>query len=263
VRISLSPDPAKGVFETMLVLDGRAVELEAHLRRLDASVSSLFGAELPRGTHGNVVSRARPIEHGKLRLTVVPAGRTVSATISTTELERPLVFPAREAAVALRSVAVDDGLGAHKWADRALLEGAEAVEPGTVPLLLDRDGWVLEASRGSVFAARGGRLLTPPSDGRILPGIARRRVIEVAAAQGVETQEARLSLDDLRAAEVFLAGSVRGVEPARSVDGFELPRLDEVGRRLASGLRRRWLQVPQAESAANVAIGRRAGRLVR
>jgi para-aminobenzoate synthetase/4-amino-4-deoxychorismate lyase len=247
----------------MLVLDGRAIELEAHLSRLEASLSALFDLELPPGTRGDVIERARPIAHGKLRLTVVAKGRRLSSTISTTELARPLVFPAAATAIALRGVTVEGGLGSHKWADRALLEEAEAASPETVPLLVDREGWVLEASRGSVFLAREGKVMTPPADGRILPGIARRRVLEVAAATGIEAGEERLTLDDLRSGEDFLAGSVRGVEPVRSVDGSILPVVDLVSRRLATDLKRRWLRVPQAESAATVAIGRRAGRLVR
>lgn len=247
----------------MLVLDGRPVELEAHLRRLDASLSSLFGAELPRGTRREIVSRARRVEHGKLRITVIPAAPAPAATISTAEVERQLVFPAGEAAIALRGVVVDGGLGAHKWADRALLEGAEAVAPGSVPLLVDREGQVLEASRGSLFSVRDGTLLTPPADGRILPGIARRRVIEVAVAQGIETCEERLAIADLGAGEAFLAGSVRGIEPVLSVDGIDLPALDEVGAEIATGLKRRWLRVPQGGSAATVAIGQRADQPAR
>jgi len=241
----------------MLVLEGRPVELEAHLRRLDASLSSLFGAGLPPGARREIVSRARRVEHGKLRITVTPAKPALAAAISTAEVERPLVFPAREAAVALHGVVVDGGLGPHKWADRALLEGAEAAAPGTVPLLVDRQGQVLEASRGSVFSVREGTLLTPPADGRILPGIARRRVIEVAVAQGIEAGEERLTIADLRTGGAFLAGSVRGIEPVRSVDGIDLPALEEVAAEIATGLKRRWLRVPQAGSAATVVVGRR------
>ncbi len=247
----------------MLVLDGCPIEIEAHLSRLEGSLSALFDTELPRDTHDQVHDRARSIEHGKLRLTVIPGERRPASTISTTELARPLVFPTAEAALTLRAVTVPVGLGSHKWADRSLLEDAEAAAPDAVPLLVDRDGWVLEASRGSVFLARDGRVVTPPTDGQILPGIARRRVLEVATAAGIETAEERLTLDDLRAGEVFIAGSVRGVEPVRSVDGSALPALDQVSRRVGRDLKRRWLRVPRAESAATVAIGRRAGPLVR
>jgi para-aminobenzoate synthetase / 4-amino-4-deoxychorismate lyase len=243
----------------MLVLEGSPVELDAHLRRLGASLISLFDASLPADTRQRVVERARAVRHGKLRLTIIPNRRALSATIATTEVARPLVFPDREAAVALRSVVVEGGLGSHKWADRALLEAAETAAPDAVPLLVDGDGWVLEASRGSVFATNEGALLTPPADGRILPGIARQRVIELATAQGVETREEKLTPADLHRGEAFLAGSVRGVEPVRSVDGFALPCLDEVCARIATGLKRRWLPVPQAGSAAVVSVGRRGG----
>src|SRR5215208_311696 len=36
------PDPAAGVFETTLVVDGNAVEVDAHLTRLEASLLSLY-----------------------------------------------------------------------------------------------------------------------------------------------------------------------------------------------------------------------------
>jgi branched-subunit amino acid aminotransferase/4-amino-4-deoxychorismate lyase len=36
------PDPQQGVFETLLVLNGRPIELDAHLARLEASLKALF-----------------------------------------------------------------------------------------------------------------------------------------------------------------------------------------------------------------------------
>jgi para-aminobenzoate synthetase/4-amino-4-deoxychorismate lyase len=265
VRAAPHPDPEKGVFETMLVIDGRPVELGAHLHRLSSSLATVFGAAPPRRARKAILAAARRVRHGKLRITIAPIGkRRTRMSISTAEIERPLIFPSAEHAVALRSFAVEGGLGTHKWADRSLLEHAAASSAGELPLLLSRDGAVLEASRGSVFLVRDGSLQTPATDGRILPGIARRRVIEVAHATGVEAREGRLTLDDLlRSDEVFLAGSVRGVEPVRSVDGAEIPVAGEVSRRVAAALRRRWLRVPEAGRAATVAVGRRGDRPAR
>jgi branched-subunit amino acid aminotransferase/4-amino-4-deoxychorismate lyase len=254
-------DPGRGVFETMLVLDGRPVELEEHLRRLAASLADLFGAELPAGTREKVLAAARSLTHGKLRLTAVPdAGARMRVAVAVTEIESAQVFPPPERGVALRSIVVAGGLGPHKWADRRLLERAAAAgSPGDLPLLVDADGTVLEAARGSVFSAKDGRLRTPAVDGRILPSIARRRAIEVARAAGIETREWSLTLEELRRGEVFLAGSVRGIEPVRSLDGIDLPAPGELSALIAAGLRRRWLRVPQGEPAAVVAGGRRAG----
>ena len=244
----------------MLVLEGRPVELDAHIERLTASLAALYGGELPAGTREAVREGAREVRHGKLRLTVVPAGGSLARRISTTEIERTAVFPSSERGIALRSVVVEGGLGDHKWADRRLLEGAAAAaSPGELPLLVDADGAALEAARGSVFSAGEGWLATPPTDGRILPSIARRQAIEVARAEGVETREERLTLADLRGGEVFLAGSVRGVEPVRSLDGVGLPPPGAVSARVAAGLRRRWLAVPQGEPVAVAAGGRRDG----
>jgi para-aminobenzoate synthetase/4-amino-4-deoxychorismate lyase len=175
------------------------------------------------------------------------------------------VFPAAERGVALHGVVVAGGLGAHKWADRRLLERAIAgLPPGGLPLLVEDDGTALEVSRGSVFVARRNEIVTPPLDGRILPGIARRQVLEAARAEGIEAREGPLRLADLSGGEeVFIAGSVRGIEPVRSIDGVEPASGGELSGRIAAGLRRRWFGAPPAEPVAVGAGGRRAGRLAR
>jgi para-aminobenzoate synthetase / 4-amino-4-deoxychorismate lyase len=106
------------------------------------------------------------------------------------------------------------------------------------------DGDVLEASRGNVFAVREGRLLTPPLDGRILPGVVRARVIEIAAELGIEVDEEPLRLTELRGyEEVFLTGSVRGIEPVRALDGEDLQVEGQITAKLAAALRERWFGI--------------------
>ena len=99
------------------------------------------------------------------------------------------------------------GLGPHKWADRTLLEAHEANDPATIPLLVDADGHVLEASRASVVVrAADGALHTPPADGRILPGV-------TAAHTGARPRH--ITLADLDAAAgVYVASALRGLSPA-------------------------------------------------
>jgi para-aminobenzoate synthetase / 4-amino-4-deoxychorismate lyase len=275
VRSSPHADPTRGVFETLLVLDGTPVEVEAHVERLAASVSALFGVELPVDAGEAIAQGARRIRHGRLRLTVVPKAGRMEAAVSTAEIDAAQVFPPPDRGISLRSFLVEGGLGAHKWADRRLLDRfAATAEDTVIPLLLDAGSEVLEASRANVFAVRDGTLLTPPADGRIVPGIARMRTLELARAAGQDVREERLSLDDLLAAdEVFLTNSVRGVELVRSIDGRDVPAVRGPNRQRTSGtsvgsagvglateLRRRWLGVPRGESAAVVASGRRGGR---
>jgi hypothetical protein len=67
------PDPALGVFETLLIVAGRPLELEGHLARLDASLRALFGAPAPPGAGELVRDHARGRDFARLRLTVAPS----------------------------------------------------------------------------------------------------------------------------------------------------------------------------------------------
>jgi para-aminobenzoate synthetase/4-amino-4-deoxychorismate lyase len=77
-------------------------------------------------------------------------------------------------------------------------------------VLLNRRGGVADAARHTVFAERGGRLLTPPVRGGALPGVLRAGLI----AQGLAV-EADLTLEDLRAGPVLIGNSLRGLRPGR------------------------------------------------
>jgi para-aminobenzoate synthetase/4-amino-4-deoxychorismate lyase len=248
-------DPAQGIFETLLVVEGRPIELDAHLARMTSSVRTLFDAQIGQEAEELLVKEASPIRLGRLRLTARPpedggrghgtdptsGRRSVDGNLmlaaSSAEVEPSSIFPTAEQAVTLRSTEVPGGLGPHKWADRSLLERFD----GDVPLLVDSDGAALEASRANLFAVRDGVLTTPALDGRILPGVTRACVLEIAGAIGLDTRETRLANADLNEAdEVFLTGSMRGVEPVRSIDGTELQTEGEVTQRVARALRRRW-----------------------
>jgi len=255
-----TPDPARGVFETLLVVAGEAVELGPHLERLAASLAALYGAALPGDLEAEVTGRARRLRLGRMRIDVAP-GAEPRAALATEEVDPADFFPAWERGAQLHSRPCVGGLGRHKWADRRPLEGAGE---GQVPLLLDRGEEVLEASRANVFAVVGQVLITPAADGRVLPGIARAGAIAAAREAGIEVSEGRLTRARLLAAdEVFLTGSVRGVEPARSLDGVALPAPTEVSRRVGAGLRRRWLAAPAAVAAPAPAAAPPPGPLAR
>ena len=239
------PDREEGILETLLVVAGIPVELDAHLARLEASLAVLFPDRSPPDLEGAIRARAQGIERGSLRVRVAPAGRAgIEATIRVAEIAPELVFPPAPSSVAVHSLVLAGGLGGHKWADRTLVDRAQAgLAADALPLIVEWDGSVLEASRGNAFAITGGTLTTPPADGRILPGIARARTIEIAAEAGLEVREAALTRNDLLGAdEVFLTSSVRGLERVHALDGSELRAGGEVGLRIAAELRRSWIQ---------------------
>jgi len=239
------PDREEGILETLLVVAGAPVELDAHLARLEASLAVLFPDRSPPDLEGAIRARAQGIERGSLRVRVAPAGRAgIEATIRVAEIAPELIFPPAPSSVAVHSLVLTGGLGGHKWADRTLVDRAQAnLAEGALPLIVEWDGSVLEASRGNAFTVTGGTLTTPPADGRILPGIARARTIQIAAEAGLEVREATLTRDDLLGAdEVFLTSSVRGLERVHALDGIALRTGGEVGQRIAAELRRSWIQ---------------------
>ncbi len=187
------PDPAEGIFETILFTDGAAPLLDAHLERLEASARELYG--VTPSSAARAARRALPSGTGRLRVSFVPGQ---AATIehgprgpdpSYTEVA-PFVLAG--------------GLGPHKWNDRRLLDAITAVAgPGALPLLVDDDGSVLEATRLNVLIEEHGRLISPPADGRFRPGFGRTRL---------RYDEEPVDLDRLLAADaVVLTSALRVV----------------------------------------------------
>jgi para-aminobenzoate synthetase/4-amino-4-deoxychorismate lyase len=243
VSASPGPDPDLGVLETVLVLDGRPVELDAHMARLANSLAELFDASPPPSLAGTVRAKAAAIGRGGLRVVVAPDEESVlAAEVLPAEIEAELALPSEPALVTAHSLVLSNGLGHHKWADRSLLDQAQATLPAdAVALIVDWEGIVLEAARGNVFAVVEGTLTTHPADGRVLPGIARARALEAAQASGIEVRETALSRAEMIAAEeVFLTGSLRGVERVRELDGASLPVGGEISDSIAAELRGAW-----------------------
>jgi anthranilate/para-aminobenzoate synthase component I len=191
------PDPAAGLYETILITGGHPRDLGAHLDRLAASADALYRQSLPADLAERARAAADGHERARLRVDLVPGEET-------TVVAAPL---GALAPAVLRPVVLPGGLGPHKWRDRTLLEAHEGDDPATLPLLLDADGYVLETSRTSVVVrAEDGALYTPPADGRILPGI---------TARLANARPRRLTLADLAAADaVYVASALRGLSPA-------------------------------------------------
>jgi len=248
----IEPDPGRGVFETLLVVEGEPVELESHLRRLAHSLETVYSQELPVQVEEELRRAARGIDLGRLRLTLAPAEDGLRLDLLAGGVESEAVFPER--GVNLRTHLVAGGLGAHKWVDR---KGINRPAPDEAGALIVDEGEVLEAGWANVFAVRSGTLFTPPLDGRLLPGTTRAALLELAASEGIESSEKPLHPEDiLTAEETFLSGSIRGIEPALQLDDQPLAGCGELSHRLAAALRRRWglsgSDAPQASATVPI-----------
>jgi para-aminobenzoate synthetase/4-amino-4-deoxychorismate lyase len=78
-------------------------------------------------------------------------------------------------------------------------------------LFLNRRGEVTEGAIHNVFIETGGRLITPPVDCGLLPGVHRRHIL----ATHPNAEERVLSLEDVRCADaIYLSNAVRGLRRA-------------------------------------------------
>ena len=210
----LAPRPTAGVFTSLAVTDGRTRGLAAHLDRLAASVARLYAKDLPASLPADL-ARCLAGRPGRLRITVRPVGGPLQATIEVVPLTPP------PDAVTLRPVTVSGGIGAHKYRDRRLLAALTRqarLAPGEQLLLTDDTGELLETDRANLFAVADGVLLTPPADGRLLPGTTRAAIIQAAHDSGIKVGFKPLTLDQLQAAsEVFVTNAVAGILPVTAV----------------------------------------------
>ena len=210
----MRPDPAQGVFETMLVRDGRVHAQQRHLDRLTHSIGALYGRRLPSDIAHRLHRQAAGLtgEH-RLRVDVIP-GEEIAITT------RP-VAPGYRGPVTLAPLVVPGGLGPQKWCDRRLLDARPA---NPAPLLVDSDGTVLEAAWGNFWLLEDDVLITPPADGRILPGVTRALVLEVAPSLGLAAREEPVSLHRARRAPLtFATSAIRLAVPATLTAGAAPP----------------------------------------
>ncbi len=225
------PDPSRGVFETLRLAGGRVQAMDAHLDRLESSTRELYGRPLPAGLRERLHAlegRAAPGGgEERVRIDVEPGDRDLEVSVIATPMG-----PGARAPRELIPVTVPSGLGAHKWRDRSLLDSLGA-DP--VPLLVDEHGDVLEAAWANVWLLHGGRLATPPADGRILPGVTRAMLLERAPSLGLVAHERPIALSELRLGTVVLTSSLRLAVAAGlgSAPDVEAPAVAEIRRALA------------------------------
>jgi para-aminobenzoate synthetase/4-amino-4-deoxychorismate lyase len=237
-------DVRRGVFETLLVQSGAAVELDAHVDRLARSVHELYDVAVDRGA---VTTRLTAVADGspgtaRLRVTFRPgAGELEVELVALTD--RPT------GPLSLLTRVLPGGLGGHKWADRTGLDTVLG-RPWVAdvdPLLVEADGSLLETGRGNVFLVEGGRIRTPRADGRILPGVVRSRVLALLREHEADVAEDDLALTDLDGAdEVFVTGSIGGVRSVTGRDGVGAWAPGPVTASVRSDLESRWASAPRS-----------------
>ena len=98
-------------------------------------------------------------------------------------------------------------------------QGFEAGSQET--LLFNSNNELTEASASNIFIVKDGVIATPIEDNQILPGIARRLVIDILAKDGSLVLEERvITLDEVKDAdEIWITSSSKEIAPVTKLDG--------------------------------------------
>ena len=96
-----------------------------------------------------------------------------------------------------------------------------AVEAGCAEAILIRDdAFLTEGAASNIFVVKNGKLLAPPKDNLMLPGITYDVILELAAANGIPYEVRRVTKAEvLGADELLQTSSTKEVLPITQLDG--------------------------------------------
>jgi D-alanine transaminase len=95
-----------------------------------------------------------------------------------------------------------------------------AADAGAAETVMFRDGFLTEASSSNVLIVRDGKVVAPPKDNLILPGITYDATLEFARAAGVPFEVRPVTRDEAMSAdEMWLSSSSKEVVAITTVDG--------------------------------------------
>ncbi len=218
-------------FETMLARNGRVFRLDAHLDRLEGGLRAMRVAAPARVILEGAIAEtlaANGLSEASVRLTVTAGhGHVPDLRAATGPAVIVTADASPNAPSSPRLLVVSTRIDAHRPLLAAksaqflpyLLARAEARERAADDaVLLNHDGFVVEAATANLFVVRNGGIETPPLADGPLPGITRDAVIEVARSLGMPVVERHLGLNDLALAEaILLTSSVAGIVAAASL----------------------------------------------
>ena len=228
------------VYEVTAVLDGRLVDFEPHLARLDRSLKEIalvppLSHEALRSLHEELIRR-NGIEEGIVYLQISRGSaerdfaypeNAAPTVVAFTQCRALFANPSAETGV--KVVTIPD----FRWKRRdikstSMLAQAmgkqDAKLKGAYEAWMVENGMVTEGTSSTAFIldARG-VIRTQPLGHHILPGVTRRAVLRLIALEGVDLEERPFSVAEaLSAREAFITAASAFVLPVVEIDGVPI-----------------------------------------
>lgn len=209
--------------------------LKSHLTRLLESAASLGFktvdlSELKEAAYNLI--RANDMEEAAVRITLTRGNsekrslaeqpKQPNLLISLTSLDSDEISRAQGGVLAISGEDRRSGYSKHKTSSMlpSIMAYKQAVDNNAFDMIqITSRGFLTEASRCNVFVVLDGILLTPPVDNRVMPGITRKLVIDIAKRNSLRVEEDAVMGQDLAGAEeIFLTNSLFEVVPVTSLN---------------------------------------------
>jgi D-alanine transaminase len=233
---------ADGIYEVVHLYEGRLIDAERHLARLDRSLGEIsLTPPMGRAALLHVlleVARRNRVREGIIYMQVTrvvsrrdhafPTGAVPPALVVT--IRRTPPFPTDVDRWAARAITHPD----LRWArcdiksvallPNVLAKQAARSQGAAEAILIKPDGMVTEGSSTSVWIVDAqGRLRTRQLDQVILPGCTRGALLALIAEAKIDCVEGPVTEAELRAArEVFLTSASSFVKPMVALDGVQV-----------------------------------------
>ncbi|TBW41181.1 D-amino-acid transaminase [Siculibacillus lacustris] len=228
---------ADGIYEVSAVLDGKLIDNDSHLARLERSVGEISLAlpvSLPRlvEIQRELIAR-NGLADGVVYIQVTrgvadrdfhfPEGATPTLFLFT-QAKNIIESPAAKTGVAVKLVP-DLRWGRCDIKSVALLAQVlakqAAHEAGCAEAWMTRDGFVTEGGSSTAFIVTAdGTVVTRPNSTAILPGCTRKALLALAAEGSIRLEERAFSVDEAFAAsEAFMTSASSFVYPIVTIDG--------------------------------------------
>jgi len=224
-----------GVYEVIPVYNGHLFRLDEHLQRLSNSLSSVhITAPYNNDEWPQLLNKlATQNGGGNLSLYLQITRGIAQRDHAFPHDTRPTVFAMCNALHPVSEVIQHDGVKAITLDDTRwknchiksisllpnILLRQQALDNGAAEAILVRDNNVTEGAASNLFIVSDGTLITPPKGSKLLPGITRDLILELALNNNIPMRETEISMAALTAAdEIWLSSSTKEIIPVTQLN---------------------------------------------
>ena len=227
---------ADGVYEVTAVINGKLVDYDPHMQRLERSLNELrmgwpCSKDELKAMHLEMVKR-NDLREGIIYMQVTRGAadrdfkfpkEAKPTLIAFTQAMSLVDNP--NARTGVKAISIPD----IRWARRdiktvmllaSVLGKQAAYEQGANEGWMVEDGFVTEGTSSNAYIVKGNKVITRGLSNSILAGCTRRSLFRLAAEHGIEIEERTFTMDEAYAAdEAFLTSASQFVMPIVDIDG--------------------------------------------